>query len=558
MNSVAARCAIALTAIGAGLGLWFATPYGLGVSTDSVAYLVSADTFVQEGRLLAPGGAGELVPLSRFPPLYPLLLAGAAYIIGDVMGAARVLAALLLALNVALMGRLAMKESSPVAGAGTAVFAFASLPVVEAHTWAWSESIFLAGFLGLACATDALLSTGDRRWLLAACFCAAVTALSRFAGVGLVIGAGLCVVFWSVGSRWRRLLYGGTLAGVGVLPLMWWLASRPFEVGPRAGRSLAFHPPGTSAAREALSTIRGWLLPIPPVHAGAWIIPVILLMAAVTAFIVILAFRNDGVGVDQPHRVTGGKATPGRPGSHVTRVLFLLGCIYCAFTLVAFSFFDADIPFDDRILLPLYCLLLIIVMRAVVHVGTTTSRLPLVLLTGFVVTMLALHGYRTWGFLHTIQAEGLGYTRSEWRQSQTVSWVRDESWKGPLFSNFPDVLTYQTGLLVGWIPWKGDPNRAVVFDDDAYACELERFRTKVIADDARIVFFRAQRRLMPDSTELAELRGIVAVKSLDDGIIFGPAGSEPSRRERVLGREFLVVDPPSEKMRLISRICGGT
>src|SRR5262249_44887390 len=74
--------------------LAWATHQGLGISTDSVAYLTAAS------RLLAGDAAGPGPVIRGFPPGYPLLLAAAALVSGDPPSAARGIAVVLLAMNV--------------------------------------------------------------------------------------------------------------------------------------------------------------------------------------------------------------------------------------------------------------------------------------------------------------------------------------------------------------------------------------------------------------------------------------------------------------------------
>ena len=102
---------LALVAVGAAAALAVATPHGLGVSTDSVAYLSAASSLLHRGTLLVTDEAGGLIHFTRFPPAYPAALAASAVLAGDPVRGARVLGVLLFAVNVFLMGWIATRIS---------------------------------------------------------------------------------------------------------------------------------------------------------------------------------------------------------------------------------------------------------------------------------------------------------------------------------------------------------------------------------------------------------------------------------------------------------------
>ena len=55
--------------------LWATGPHGIGVRSDSVAYLWSSENLVKGIGLGRLNGLGEFRPMTHWPPLYPFLLA---------------------------------------------------------------------------------------------------------------------------------------------------------------------------------------------------------------------------------------------------------------------------------------------------------------------------------------------------------------------------------------------------------------------------------------------------------------------------------------------------
>src|SRR4030042_2103472 len=94
---IPARRALTRRGLSAILGALFAgfsgvlvtTRWGIGASPDSVAYLGVAHNLMSGRGLSLPFGDLADTPLTRFPPLYPMLLAGLGQVAGDPVVAAR-------------------------------------------------------------------------------------------------------------------------------------------------------------------------------------------------------------------------------------------------------------------------------------------------------------------------------------------------------------------------------------------------------------------------------------------------------------------------------------
>jgi len=64
----------------AGMIIWVATPWGLGIEYDSVFYWSAAENLLGGRGLGRLNGAGQFIPLTQFPPLYPLFMAAVAVV----------------------------------------------------------------------------------------------------------------------------------------------------------------------------------------------------------------------------------------------------------------------------------------------------------------------------------------------------------------------------------------------------------------------------------------------------------------------------------------------
>jgi hypothetical protein len=433
-----------MIAVAAAAALALATPHGLGVSTDSVVYRTAASNLVETGRMVVPAEGGELEPLTRFPPGYPALLAGSAVLVGDIDSGARALAVLLLAINVFLTGWIVMRTSEHVGLAVAAALLVAlALPVMESHAWAWSEPAFMTGMLGLALALEAHLgSTARGAWSLALLL-AGSTALTRYAGLAFVAAAGVVLASWNSGARGARFLRASAFVVAATAPLGFWIFRNLQLAGTATGRDPLFHPPRSRPVCEALDTISSWLIPrILPF----W--PRVLAAAALIA--VALAGRILGV------------SHPAGRNARLPVIFLSFAAFYCGLIGIALTFLDADIPMDDRILLPLFLTILVIATWAIAPAYRSNDNRSRAIRQAAAVVgacLLALHATRTTRLLAGVREQGLGYANREWKTSALVSWVRMNRPVGPVFSNYPDALTFQTGVASEWLPGRPIPTR---------------------------------------------------------------------------------------------------
>ncbi len=77
-----------------------ATPYGLGVTPDSVIYLHAADSLRHGTGFCVPAYDGTPQPLTHYPPLYPGTIALVSHFGLDLMSAARAISLMLSAANI--------------------------------------------------------------------------------------------------------------------------------------------------------------------------------------------------------------------------------------------------------------------------------------------------------------------------------------------------------------------------------------------------------------------------------------------------------------------------
>jgi hypothetical protein len=288
---------------------------------------------------------GGAVPLTHYPPLFPLVVAGVASFGLSIASAARVLNAVLFGVNLVLVGLLTTKVTrarvAPIAVvllllAGTVWF---SSPFGLNQSWlilhslAMSEPLFITWSLLALLLLSRYLSAGRIQDLLGASACVGLALLTRYAGISLVIAAVIVIMLWGPGSRAARSRASGLLLAVSLLPSIAWALYNSLVQHGTAPRSFRSH---TADISDVVKVMEGWLTP------ASW--PGFLRdgLLLVAAGIVIAAL----IGLNTRRRWRDGAVGP-------FRLFFTFVCVYIAVVILTRDFLDVSTPFNARLFAPI-------------------------------------------------------------------------------------------------------------------------------------------------------------------------------------------------------------
>ncbi len=505
-NGWAGWVAVGFLGVMGGALVYLSSPWGIGVGFDSYFYLTAAENLLEGAGLGRFSAEGQFLPLVHFPPLYPLLLSGVSWLAGvEAATAARSLAAVLLAANLMSLALVVGRAVGEVRwGLAAGLLALASPSVVERHLWAMSEPLFFLLLLAVMGSVAGYLTEGRRVWLVLAAITAALAYLTRYAGLA-AIGAGLLAVFLLGGAKIRdKLMDVAVFSGISALLIGPWLWRNLRVQGTLTNRRLVFHPIPAEGLRQAGRTVADWL----PLSAVPAEIRLVLLVGAV------LLLATVGL-----RWILNARSAAGADGSHhLVGVAGLFGLSYTALLAVSLLFFDASTRLDERILSPLYWVLLlvgfVILGRSVgTRRGMALAALTLVLLG---IPLASATSER----LLEARSQGLGFHSRQWRQSETVEAVSQLPQDATVYSNEAIPLTYLTGRGVHAVPERIDPVLGAERPD--YRQQLRRMRSRLSEGDGFLVLFHPQalRVEMPPLVQLTQ--GFAPVRRLSDGTIYRP------------------------------------
>jgi hypothetical protein len=481
-------------------------PPGPGLDPDAMSYLGAAESVVRQGSLRVPmaawSDADSTSPLGHFPPGFPLAVALPVALGAPTVQAARGVEAAAAAVTVGLVVWL-VSAGGPAAGALAGAVVLATPGFALDHLRVLSEPLCLA----LLVATLVLMVR--TRQPLAYGTTAAAAGLVRYG----CASATAAVVLWELAGRGAprsRLRRAALAAAPAALLQGLWVLRTELESG--AVRSFGLRGNLGAAAREGGATLRAWLAPAARPSAAAALVALLVVAGAVGA--VRAALRSRRAAVDGGG--SGAAAAPAELGRVLDAALVLGGC-YVAMVVFSRLFVDEGIPFDQRILSPLF-------LCAEVAVGAAlAARWPRWNSAARTAVSMALGVWlvaSAWGTARAV-ADGLdqgwGYAGEAWRGSGLGRWLRTEGRDAAVFSNNPAAVYFLTGR----------PSRDLPATLDA---DSVRQLGRVLAARRSLVV-RLPSDLEPTAPpdSLARRLGLPMLGAFAEGAVWGPAPRRPAR-----------------------------
>jgi len=196
--------------------------FGPGISTDGARYLSTAESLTK-GR----GFYDYLqVPLTQFPPLYSIIIAGASLLTGmDVFIAAQYLNILTFGLVIWLAGFFFNRilPTQPLfAYFGSAIFA-TSLSLIIMASNILSDLLFLAITLVFLILATEVLETGTTQNILLMGLITAVSPFQRYAGLALIFTGAVLLLWLFRKNPGKGMLLAGSFTVLTSLPILAWV-----------------------------------------------------------------------------------------------------------------------------------------------------------------------------------------------------------------------------------------------------------------------------------------------------------------------------------------------
>ena len=479
-NQILARTqvAIALVSVASFLGVLYATAPGAGASPDSVTYVQIARNFVQGHGLSQLGPNSTHLPVTQYPPAFPLLLGivGKAGI--DPVDAARWINALLSACTTLLIAawvqRATGKRLWPALIA--ALIFVGSSANLTVYSMIWSEPFFLLTVLGALYLLYRYEESRATRTLVCSGLLFSLSSLTRYAGLFFCLAGGAYVLWLFLRSpdRKRASLFYFAAACAG--PISLWLMRNILVAQSATNMSLVYHAIPAERILRGLTVAATWFLPgrLANPATGA-------LVLVVLAGFSLADYRR----LNRPK--TPGNSCPGVQSS--VRILTVCFVTYFFLLVLSMTFLNAYTPFNIRILSPLYvCLLITLVLMG--HRNwewVRHHRLLKPVTLGILATWLLFSTTRGVLWVHRAHHEGQGYASTEWRESGLIQYIQNLPCGERIWSNAPDAIYFLTGREATMIPTMYNPSSTMQALD--YSIDLANWYDRLRRNQGLLVWF---------------------------------------------------------------------
>jgi hypothetical protein len=313
--------------------------FGADVLPDSGDYISTAVQIAHGNGYSEPNRSGPPIPMTWFPPLYPLLIAAAERAHLPLYRAIGLFDAACYALLTFMAAWWVWRCTASRLWA-----AMAGIIVLTNHAIYFVHSEILSEPLFLLWSTAALIFLSEWRrnakyaFALAAGICISGGLLTRYAGASFAPAAAI-IILCAPGVRWRRKLAAlGLILAVGMGPSFVWSRWHTPPDDTATGRTLQWHPIPLDRLQDGVDTLASFVVP----DAYSFGLPTPIIVGAACLVLVagwiIIARRR------------GGESESSAARRAALRVCIVFVAVYIAFLVFSASCMDKDISLDARIL----------------------------------------------------------------------------------------------------------------------------------------------------------------------------------------------------------------
>lgn len=444
---------LSLLAVSGTFLILYATPQGMGLFDDSIAYIAGARSILN-GDGYREAWLASNQPVTHFPPGFSSILALVGLSGLDPLRGTRLVNSLLFGANILLLGLIGwrMTRSQP-AGLALAILFLINGSLFRVHAVAMSEPLYifftLTAFLafsqyfataqaggwkprlpqqsppsrtenqppqgGFAAVARDFQSGAEEKtaakFLLLASALAACAYLTRYAGLALV--ATLLVSLFILHDTWKKRLTsaGAFLAGF-IPPALAWSARNRLLTDNATNRTLVFHPVTAENIQLGISNLAAFMLPVEEWRRTLIKIPnlfpvlIVILLSSLLIWVVAKASKKFF-----------------NPASETPEILSFVNALYVfaylASILASMTLFDASTKFQLRILAPVYVSLL--VMLAYLGWQLWQKQKPISILLSLIIFSLSIYNFAS--TLAQLRKGGQGYASFQWFDSEAMDFL---------------------------------------------------------------------------------------------------------------------------------------
>ncbi|HEY2348690.1 MAG TPA: hypothetical protein VGH64_06725 [Puia sp.] len=473
----------------------FSRHSGIGVSPDSVTYIAATRHMVH--------GMGfnsfDNLPVVDFPFAYPFFLTIISFLSGlDPLQFGPWLNGILFGILLYVSGSI-INGFEKKSGWNKRILLCCMLlspALQEVYSMLWSETVFLILILIFILSLNRYLKLKTKRWLWISAGICAITCLTRYAGVFLMLTGGTVLIFNKENSLIKRVM-DCLIFGILSVPLLLINIIRNYLL---TGLATGIRPKSEVGVLKIMEyfgdVLCDWLLLNRSSGLAVFLTILILLI-----FTFVIFYRRQ-------------KGT----ANSLEYIIAVSGLIYSAFMIFSYSITRYE-PFTSRLLSPVYLFLLWSLGSWITSFISEKSYrsnwafgIPVLLMTAwFLNKQLAAD----WEFYDGVKDAGVpGYQEDPFVQTEIVQFLKNDqralNSSFPVYSNAGDAFYFVTGRPAFQLPFLDFPQKV-----EAYYNGYDNHRHEYL------VWFQNEENLqMPALDTILMHKDMVPLKLLKDGAIY--------------------------------------
>jgi len=443
--------ALLLLAVAGTILVLKATPEGLSLTDDSIAYIAGARSMLA-GNGYREAWLASNEPITHFPPGFSSLLAFLGLFGLDPLRGTRFINALLFGLNTGLLGILVWRMTpSLTAGLVIAGLFITSGEMLQVHAAAMSEPLFI--FISLISfwmfdlyferppSTVGKGVAGEWWWLVACGAAAGMAYLTRYAGLALVVTYVAALLVLRTSWRKRFISIGIFLGGFIPFAFGWMIRNRLVAEN-ATNRTFIWHPITSDNIEIGLRVFSEFFIPVETwrreVFKQAGVIETLIVI--ILGAVLIWTVRQTWIYMTRSPRFPTGHRGDREAREVISYTSGVFIFAYLASIIASMLMFDAATKFKLRILSPVFICLFILAVAF--GIWMRNKRRTLVIIVTIFVLGFSIYK-QSQVFAH-LSKGGLGYASFQWYDSEAMAYLRELPNDVKIFTNEPGAVYLYT------------------------------------------------------------------------------------------------------------------
>jgi hypothetical protein len=465
--------------------LLLATPYGMGLNSDSASYVDGAGNLLNGHGYTRTSSEGRFKPITHFPPVFSISLIPLSLVGLDLLQSGRIIVVINFGLGIIMVGLLIQKisHSIPFSILGAILLGISNI-LLEVYAYLLSEPLFISLMLIAYLFLSKYFEAHRKRWLVLTGFALSLSYLTRYVGLTIIACAVLTILLletdysyfledWQVSPKARlssRLLRPfskkvalplkevAILLGSSLPLIIIWTIYTYSMGGGFDNRTLAWHPIDYTTLLNTLKHLLNWLVSVD-------VISILKPWTRVIRFVSLLVLPGLAIYILNAiwHRIHNEKRTSISSETSTAFSLSLHVILYLLFLFVSISLFDASTPLNYRLLSVAYVPMIVLFSSSVAWLWKTmksySNKFGRVLQLLIALACLGLvYNTAKEGFaeVNRLSQDGLGYASLGSVNSQVIRDIRNMP-PGLIYSNATNMIFLLTGKPASITPTPIDP-----------------------------------------------------------------------------------------------------